>query len=184
MTAEESGHHSHHHRNPQRASVVTVFVVMLVVSAAGTFLYARYDVPAAIQPIAFNHRKHVTDNQIECSACHQFYETQAFAGLPTADVCGTCHSEPLGKSEEEKKLVKAIREGQPLAWQPLFRQPAHVFYSHRRHVVVARLKCERCHGDIAQAERPPSHVRRLKMEDCVGCHTVEKVAADCTTCHR
>lgn len=165
-------------------AVVAVAVAAMLLSAAGSFVVARMWKDKAVQPIAFNHRKHVRENKIECSACHEFYETQTFSGLPTIDTCGTCHGEAIGKSAAEKKIVQLVRDNRPLVWQSLFRQPPHVFYSHRRHVVSAKLKCERCHGAIADTVAPPGRVVRLKMNDCIACHESRGVATDCTTCHR
>ncbi len=136
------------------------------------------------QPIAFNHKKHVEENGLECSVCHPFYEKEAFSGLPGAEICAGCHAEPQGKSAEEARLVKLLQDGRPLDWQPLFRQPAHVFYSHRRHVVAGKIECKTCHGSIAASTAPPGQVKRLRMQDCIACHIRTSTAADCTTCHR
>jgi hypothetical protein len=140
--------------------------------------------PRARQPIAFNHKKHVQELDLACSSCHQFYEKEAFSGLPGADVCSTCHQEPQGKSKEEAKLVRLLQSGAPLEWTGLFRQPAHVFYSHRRHVVAARIECAVCHGSIAATTAPPTSVKRLRMKDCLDCHRRSGVSTDCTACHR
>jgi hypothetical protein len=140
--------------------------------------------PAVRQPISFNHKKHVTELDLACTTCHVTVETEAFSGLPDAELCAGCHLEPQGKSEEEMRLVEMLKKGTPLAWKPLFRQPAHVFYSHRRHVIAAKLPCGRCHGAIADTTSPPARVRRLVMNDCVSCHRKERVSTDCTVCHR
>jgi class III cytochrome C family protein/cytochrome c7-like protein len=152
-----------------------------VVSIAGRNGFLR---PSARQPIAFNHRKHVKELDIACTTCHQTVETEAFSGLPDAELCASCHSEPQGKSREEARLVALLKKGTPLTWTPLFRQPAHVFYSHRRHVVVAKLECRRCHGAIADSVSPPARVRRLAMDDCLDCHVRSNATRDCTGCHR
>lgn len=164
--------------------IAAVVAMAMLVSAAGSLVAARIRRADVVQPIAFNHRLHAGEQKIECSTCHPFYETEAFAGLPDADVCAMCHSEPQGVSDEEKKLVQLLKDGRPLVWSSLFRQPAHVYYSHRRHVMAARLKCEQCHGDFARTTAPPVRVARLTMTECVGCHEARRVAADCTTCHR
>ena len=140
--------------------------------------------PAVRQPISFNHRKHATELDIGCTTCHLTVETEAFAGLPDAEICAGCHLEPQGKSKEEKKLVEMLKKGTALGWKPLFRQPAHVFYSHRRHVTVAKLHCRVCHGAIADTTAPPARVKRLVMNDCVSCHRRGRVSTDCTACHR
>ncbi len=140
--------------------------------------------PPVRQPIAFNHQRHAKELDLACSSCHLTVETESFSGLPDAEVCAFCHSEPQGKSEEEKKLVQLLKSGAPLVWKPLFRQPPHVYYSHRRHVAVAKIDCVVCHGSIAATTAPPGRVKRLRMEDCLSCHRRSGVSTDCTTCHR
>lgn len=162
-------------------SVVVGFGVFFLVSGAVVLLSS----PSSEQPIAFNHRKHVVDNEMACSDCHEFYEREAFSGLPDAGSCSFCHAEePLGTSAEEAKLLELIESGEPIAWKPLFRQPPHVFYSHRRHVAVAQIECSVCHGSIGESEAPPARVKTLDMDDCLGCHESQGARAQCTTCHR
>jgi Cytochrome c7 and related cytochrome c len=156
------------------------FVVFFVASGA----IVRSRGPVVEQPIAFNHRIHTVDNELACTNCHEYYEKEAFSGLPNRETCAFCHEEPQGEGAKELALVELLQSGAPLDWKPLFRQPPHVFYSHRRHVKVAGLECESCHGDIGQSEAPPRRVRRLEMNDCIGCHEREDAAFDCTTCHR
>lgn len=164
---------------------VVGFVALLLVSGAATVLTGnRSPRVSKTQPIAFNHKKHAGDLELSCLTCHESYEKETFSGLPGAEVCSTCHSEMQGKSAEEAKLVKLLQAGKPLVWQSLFRQPAHVFYSHRRHVVSAKLECATCHGAIAKSVVPPQTVRRLEMQDCIDCHRRSGVSADCTNCHR
>lgn len=166
------------------ASALGVVVPFLITAAVVALLPYHGPTKPVHQPIAFNHRKHVEEASISCSTCHQYYETEAFSGLPAADVCAVCHLEPQGKSAEERKLVGLLKAGAPLDWKPLFRQPPHVYYSHRRHVVVAKLDCPVCHGEIAKTTAPPSRVKRLVMQNCIDCHRRRGVSAECTTCHR
>lgn len=143
-------------------------------------------VPAGVdQPFAFNHRIHVAEAGMECSECHEFVGKETFSGLPGPETCGFCHDTVQeGMSEAERRLVTMLEEGAPLEWNRLFRQPAHVFYSHRAHVEVAKLDCSQCHGDIAERTEPPARVVQLRMSDCIGCHDRENVRAECTSCHR
>jgi hypothetical protein len=161
------------------------FAALLVFSGAAAFLTGGRSVRATKrQPIAFNHKKHVEELELSCLTCHASFEKETFSGLPGADVCSSCHSEAQGKSKEEAKLVKLLQTGAPLEWQSLFRQPPHVFYSHRRHVMVAKLECATCHGAIAKTVVPPESVRRLRMQDCIDCHRRSGASTDCTNCHR
>lgn len=160
------------------------FVSTLLVSSGASFVFARFGREPVTQPLEFNHRKHVEENEIDCSMCHASYATETFSGFPDNDTCAACHGEAIGQSAEEKRLVAMLKAGRPLVWQPLFRQPSHVFYSHRRHVVSAGLECATCHGEIARTSSPPRSVDRMTMEECMACHLRSKVAAGCTTCHR
>ena len=171
-------------RPPDRRLAIATFVVTFLGAAAIAFATGGLRPRSVDQPIAFNHRKHVIDNQLGCSTCHTSYESETFSGLPDAEICATCHSEAQGKSAEEAKLVQLLKEQRPLTWNSLFRQPSHIFYSHRRHVVKAGIKCERCHGAFALTTSPPRSVTRLKMADCIGCHLENNVSVECTTCHR
>lgn len=172
---------------PLRAGVV--FVVLFLVTTAGMTALSlgggpRFLRPAVRQPIAFNHLKHVKDLDLACNTCHVTVETEAFSGLPSAEICAGCHAEAQGTTAEEKRLVKMLQDGTPMTWVSLFRQPPHVFYSHRRHVMVAKIPCAECHGGIADSSSPPLRVRKLQMEDCLRCHERKRVSTDCTTCHR
>ena len=133
------------------------------------------------QPIQFNHQAH---QDLECSGCHEFVETEFFAGLPPIDTCMLCHETALTESQEEEKIRTLASEGNPIEWQPLFRQPAHVFYSHRRHVGIAGLECQQCHGDIGESTQPPVWVQNLTMDACISCHEQNQLEAGCVDCHR
>jgi hypothetical protein len=166
------------------AALLGLLAFFLLTGSITVFRSGRAVASSAVQPIAFNHAKHVKDLDLACSTCHQFYEKETFSGLPDGEVCASCHLDPQGKSAEEGKLVKLLKAGASPPWVPLFRQPAHVFYSHRRHVVVAKIECPTCHGSIADTASPPATVRKLRMEDCLDCHRRSGVSTDCTACHR
>lgn len=133
------------------------------------------------QPIQFNHQAH---QDLECQGCHESVETESFASLPSIDTCMLCHETPLTESPEEEKIRTLASEGKPIEWQRLFRQPAHVFYSHRRHVGIARLECRQCHGDIGESTQPPGRVLNLTMDDCISCHEQNQLESGCVDCHR
>lgn len=174
--------------SPPRAARLATLLAFLgffaVTGAVSIWPSGGVSKPRGTQPIAFNHKIHVKDLDLACSSCHQFYEKETFSGLPDSEVCATCHLDPQGKSKEEERLVKLLKAGVALPWTPLFRQPAHVFYSHRRHVVAAKIECAACHGAIATSVAPPQSVKRLRMQDCQDCHRRSGVSSDCTACHR
>lgn len=137
------------------------------------------------QPIQFNHKKHVQDAGLECSTCHEYFETSAHSGLPELATCLGCHDGTTTGTAEEKRLVELGKRDLPPRFRKLFRLPDHVYYSHRRHVTVAGLKCDECHGGIAETTAPPSRpLVRITMAICVACHAAQGVKTDCTHCHR
>lgn len=161
------------------------FLLFLILGGVSGFFGLGAGAAApAVQPIAFNHRLHVEEQGLACVDCHTGVLTEIQSGLPGAQDCELCHSEPQGESAEERKLVALLEAGTPLAWARLFRQPPHVFFSHRRHVVVAGLECTVCHGDIGASERPPLAPAPLAMEQCTRCHEQEGVPMSCAGCHR
>lgn len=136
------------------------------------------------QPIAFNHAKHVA-NGMACTDCHPGAQNQAHATLPTVDVCLSCHESSLTQNPDEAKIRSVGAAGGELRWAQLTRVPAHVYFSHRRHVQVGGLDCATCHGAMEKATVPPSHpFRPPTMDACLGCHKSRGVRTDCNDCHR
>jgi len=52
---------------PDRRPAIATFVVALAAATATGFMTGRIGPFSVHQPIEFNHRKHVVDNQIGCS---------------------------------------------------------------------------------------------------------------------
>ena len=79
------------------------------------------------QPIAYSHRLHAGELQIDCKFCHSASESSRHAGIPSSDVCMKCHKivtasygviqEGLRIADEEKKLLDEI-EGKQEAEVP------------------------------------------------------------------
>lgn len=137
------------------------------------------------QPIAFNHRKHTQDLKLGCEFCHVYVRTGAHPGLPGRETCAMCHQVRQGTTREAARLTELIEQGRPLQFAKLFRLPAYVFYTHRRHVGIADLECRTCHGAIALTTRPPRRpLVRVRMSFCLDCHRRTGQTLDCIACHR
>ncbi|MDH5559826.1 MAG: cytochrome c family protein [Deltaproteobacteria bacterium] len=129
---------------------------------------------AVKQPVQFNHQKHATTFSLPCNTCHTSFETKANSGYPKRAICAQCHLYPMGESKEEEKLREFIQKDKPLNWKRVTRLAKHVYYSHRRHVMVAKIKCSVCHGGIAQLTSPPDKPQvALTMAFCLDCHKTE-----------
>ena len=51
-----------------------------------------------VQPIQFDHRHHVGDEGIDCRYCHYTVEKSPRAGIPSTQVCMSCHAQVWNKS--------------------------------------------------------------------------------------
>jgi invasion protein IalB len=162
-----------------------VFVAVALVAIAAplfSFLTERANIA---QPIAFNHKKHTGDLSLPCTTCHQSVEAQTFAGLPQTETCATCHAAPLTKNPEEEKIRQYASKGEKIPWQRIYRMPGDVFFSHRRHVVLAKVECATCHGKMAEQTTPPSRpLVNQTMAWCINCHQERRVSVDCNACHK
>ena len=161
--------------------------------------------PAVKQPIEYPHKTHVEKLKLPCTSCHQRAEKDAVAGRPSTALCLACHAGGETKSEEVKKIRAFGEKGQEIPWKRVWRLPAHVFFPHRIHVAVAKVKCQTCHGPMETLDRPPARaLKTLAMNDCIGCHEQWKwpqetkegrpgpvslaggrrISTDCNACHR
>lgn len=171
--------------DPSRRLVIGAAVVLMTAAGFPTGRTVLRPAAHVAQPIQFNHQKHVKDAGVECSVCHEYYATGEHSGLPSLELCKSCHAEALTKSAEEQKLIALFASNPQPVFRKLFRMPDHVRYSHRRHVAAGGLACEVCHGAIADTTTPPATpLVRITMDTCTNCHSDRGVKTDCTHCHR
>ena len=167
-------------RGRRRTAIVVAALALLVAVAR-----ALAGNPGVVQPIAFNHRKHTQDLGLGCELCHARVRTGAHPGLPALETCAMCHQALQGTSAEAARVTELVTAGRPLVFAKLFRLPAHVLYTHRRHVGIANLECRNCHGDIALTTTPPRRpLVRITMAYCLDCHRRSGQTTDCIACHR
>lgn len=160
------------------------YLIGFIIGIFSIALFIRFGLGSkAEQPISFNHKKHLSQG-MECNACHAYYKEQTFAGMPTVAVCMECHEDAITEHPDEEKIRQFQKRGEEIPWKRLYQQPDHVFFSHRRHVVLAGMECKSCHGDIGQSEKPPTKPWvKMKMQWCTDCHTKTKANKDCLACH-
>jgi len=154
-------------------AVIAVVVLGVVAWVGLKFTGAKSS--AAIQPLQFNHKLHVEQEEEPCDSCHTQFKTTNVAGRPRLSACLECHDEePLSDNPEEAKLVRFVKESRDPPWVRLTRLPPHVRFSHQRHVVVGAIDCTTCHGDFAKLIAPPSNpLNTIDMNFCMDCHRSE-----------
>ena len=142
------------------------------------------------QPIPFSHKHHAGDDGIDCRYCHSSVEKSAFAGLPSAQVCLTCHSQLYSDAAMLAPLRESARTGKPLAWVRVHDLPDFVYFDHSIHLAKG-VGCVACHGRVERMPRI-ERVASLEMQWCLECHRREartrnldeRRMTDCSTCHR
>jgi menaquinone reductase, multiheme cytochrome c subunit len=182
-------------------------IILILLVALGALASAHWSDGVnggVFQPIAFPHKTHL-DLNLPCTGCHQRAEKGAVAGRPPTALCLACHAGGDTKSAEIKKLRSYGEKAQEIPWRRVWRLPPHVFFPHRAHVVVAKIKCQTCHGPMEALTQPPATpLKTLTMNDCIACHesrektvaakataaqtrdatTGRSLLTDCITCHR
>ena len=171
-------------KTEERINRMKFFLIGLAIGILLLFLFITISQGSKTdQPISFNHKKHL-DQGLDCDACHLYFKTQTFSGIPTLATCLECHKEPITKSPEEEKIRQFERRKEEIPWKQIYRLPDHVFYSHRRHAVLGKIACQTCHGDIGQTQKPPSKPwATMTMGWCMDCHRRSNVKNDCLLCH-
>jgi hypothetical protein len=163
------------------ALLLTVGLVWFLVWFQGAFDDRGY---APLQPIAFSHKLHAGEMNIDCAFCHFNAERGKHAGVPPMSVCLGCHGADKGqvkpKSPEIIKLLAiadqgsytdddgVIRDGGMVHWNRVHKLPDHVYFSHEWHV-KANVACQTCHGPVEQMAVLRQH-STLSMGWCLDCH--------------
>lgn len=121
------------------------------------------------QPIAFSHKLHAGEHQINCAYCHTSVYKAKSANIPSANICMNCHSQIKTESPEIKKIYRAIERKQPVQWVRVHNLPDLAYFNHSQHTQVAGLQCQTCHGPIQNMEVVYQY-SALTMGWCINCH--------------
>ncbi|MGB3342966.1 MAG: cytochrome c3 family protein [Aequorivita sp.] len=146
-----------------------------------------------VQPIHYSHKIHAGDNQIDCNFCHSSARKSQVAGIPSLNVCMSCHKNISEVAEETAtpefskefydgeiaKLYQAVGwnpneqeytgKTEPVKWVRIHNLPDFVYFNHSQHVTVAGIACQTCHGEIQEMEEI-SQFAPLTMGWCLNCH--------------
>lgn len=127
----------------------------------------KVDVPLD-QPAPFSHKHHAIELGIDCRFCHAGVEKNANAGVPSTDVCMTCHSQIWTNSPNLEAVRKSWETDTALQWNKVNAVPDFVFFNHSIHIDRG-INCNTCHGPIN--EMPITWKGRdLRMMWCLDCH--------------
>lgn len=160
-----------------RSAVLVVKLILLAIPlaiAASVALahwrmtpeYAQFE-PVG-QPIPFSHKHHVGDDGLDCRYCHTSVEKSNTAGMPSTQVCLTCHSQLFLDAPALQPLHDSMLTGKPVAWTRVHDLPDFVYFQHDIHVNKG-VACVKCHGQVDQMPLTWRNAS-LEMQWCLECH--------------
>ena len=164
-------------RSPGFVWVMT-FVFTAVVAKTvidGLFTVGVQQGYAPAQPIAFSHKLHAGQYEIDCNYCHTGVRTSKNANIPSVNICLNCHSSIVkvtGASElstEIQKIYDAKANNTPIEWVRVHNLPDLAYFNHAQHYEVGGVECQTCHGPIEEMEVVQQH-SNLTMGWCIDCH--------------
>lgn len=156
--------------NLVRGLAVGLFVlVVLYESVQGVMAIGLDQGYQPTQPIAFSHKLHAGENQINCAYCHTSVYKSKSANIPSANICMNCHSQIKTESPEIKKIYRAIERKQPIQWVRVHNLPDLAYFNHSQHTQVGGIECQTCHGPIQNMEVVYQY-SPLTMGWCINCH--------------
>jgi hypothetical protein len=120
------------------------------------------------QPIEFDHRHHYRDEQIDCRYCHHAVEESPTAGIPSTEVCMSCHGQVWNQSPYLALVRQAYFTDQPIPWVRVHNLPDFVYFNHAIHVAKG-VGCVTCHGRVDEMAAI-EQVAPLTMQWCLDCH--------------
>ncbi len=167
--------------------VIFLFVAMLMKAGIdGLFTIGVQQNYQPKQPIAFSHKIHAGQYEIDCNYCHTGVRKAKSANIPSANICMNCHTEIKKDSEQIQKIYAAIDYNpetkeygpntKPIEWVRIHNLPDLAYFNHSQHVEVGGLECQTCHGPIEEMDVVYQYAP-LTMGWCINCHRETEVNA-------
>ena len=165
---------------------IWVMTFVFVAIAAKTVIDGLFNVGiqegyAPTQPIAFSHKVHAGEYQIDCNYCHTGVRISKSANIPSVNICLNCHNaivKASGETElsaEIQKIHDAKANNTPIEWVRVHNLPDLAYFNHAQHYEVGNIECETCHGQIEEMEVVQQH-SNLTMGWCIDCHRTQAIA--------
>ena len=136
---------------------------------------------APVQPIPYSHKTHLALD-MQCQSCHTNPEPGSLMTFPPTATCMGCHDTVASKKPAIVKLAQFAKSQQPIPWVRVYTVLSGVQWSHRKHV-EAGVKCETCHGPVAELDAMAMVTSVTTMGACINCHQMNHAKTACTTCH-
>ncbi len=134
-----------------------------------------------VQPIPYSHQTHLAIG-IECTTCHTNPEPGNLMTFPATSTCMSCHTTVATKKPSIQKLASFAKSGQSIPWVRVYTLTTGVTWPHRK-PLEAGIKCETCHGQVADMAAMSQATSVTSMGVCINCHKLHSAPTVCQTCH-
>jgi hypothetical protein len=136
---------------------------------------------APAQPIPYSHQTHLALG-LECAMCHTNPEPGNLMTFPATSICMSCHTTVATNKPSIQKLATFAKSRQPIPWVRVYAVTKGVNWTHRKHL-DAGVKCETCHGQVADLAAMSQTTSVTSMGVCISCHKLNNAPTVCQTCH-
>ena len=133
------------------------------------------------QPLPYSHKTHLALG-LKCAICHVNPEPGDRMEFPATAKCMSCHTTIAKDKPAIQKLAEFAKSNEPIPWVRVYVVSAGVYWNHRSHL-EAGVKCESCHGPVAQMDVMANVTNVTTMAGCVECHKLMKAGTGCGFCH-
>jgi len=94
-----------------------------------------------------------------------------------------CHVIIAKNKPAIQKLAAFSKAQKPIPWVRVYTVLPGVSWTHRAHL-EAGVKCETCHGQVAQMDAMSEVTSVTTMYSCLNCHELNHAKTACYTCHK
>jgi len=133
------------------------------------------------QPIPYSHKTHLALG-LACSTCHANPAPGNLMTFPATTTCMSWHISVATHKPAIQKLAAFSKSKQPIPWARVYTVLPGVTWTHRKHL-DAGMKCQMCHGQVAQMDRMYEATSVTTMGVCLNCHKEHGAPTVCSTCH-
>jgi hypothetical protein len=148
--------------------ILAVFGLMWVTYTVYWAPWATRVHVAIDQPVPFSHKHHVGEDGIDCRYCHTSVEKSGFAGIPSTEICMSCHSQLWTDAPMLAPVRESLATQTRLHWNRVHDLPDFVFFNHSIHVNKG-IGCTSCHGAVNEMPLVWKEYS-LYMKWCLDCH--------------
>jgi hypothetical protein len=172
----------------QALAVLLFLVAALAAKQAEPSQAAKQEVPSnpvhpapPAQPIPYSHKTHLALG-LQCQFCHANPDPGEKMGFPATSKCMGCHATVSKDKPAIRKLAQSAKTQEPIPWVRVYAVLPGVSWTHRKHL-DAGVKCETCHGQVAQMDAMAEVTSVTTMGSCINCHELHNAKSLCVACH-